>query len=117
MKPSKKYRTVVRYKHYFDEFFAVQRIKIKEKIIWTLELIEDLEQVPERYLKHLTNTDGLYEVRVRHGTDIFRIICFFDAEKLVILMNGFQKKTQRTPKKIIDQARRIKIEYEREKSK
>ena len=115
MKPSGKYRTVVRYKDYFDKFFAGQRIKVKEKIIWTLELIEDLEMVPERYLKHLTDTDGLYEIRVKSGTDIFRIFCFFDADKLVILMNGFQKKSQKTPKSKIELAIKIKSEYESEK--
>ena len=115
MKPSRKYRTVVRYKDYFDKFFAAQLTKVKEKIIWTLELIEDLEKVPERYLKHLTDTDGLYEIRVKSGTDIFRIFCFFDVDKLVILMNGFQKKSEKTPKSQIDKAIKIKSEYESEK--
>lgn len=115
MKPSGKYRTVVRYKGHFDKFFTAQRTKVKEKIIWTLELIEDLEMVPERYLKHLTDTDGLYEIRVKSGTDIFRIFCFFDFDKLVILMNGFQKKSQKTPKSQIEQAIKIKREYESEK--
>jgi phage-related protein len=111
---SKKYRTVIRYKDYFDQFFVKQRTKVQKKILWTLEVIEDLENVPEKYLKHLTDTDGLYEVRVSQGTDIFRIFCFFDANKLVILMNGFQKKTQQTPKRLIDQAKQIKREYEKE---
>ena len=112
-----KYRSIIRYKDYFDRFFDKQRTKVKEKIIWTLELIEDIEHVPEKYLKHLTDTDGLYEIRVKHGSDIFRIFCFFDDDKLVILMNGFQKKTQQTPKRLIEKAKLIKKQYEEEKSK
>ena len=115
MNPPKKFRKVVRYKDYFDQFFVKQRIKVKQKIIWTLELIEDIEVVPEKYLKHLTNTDGLYEVKVKFGTDNFRIFCFFDQDKLVVLMNGFQKKTQKTPKTEIEKALKINDEYEKER--
>lgn len=110
-----KFRKVIAYKDYFTTFFKKQGSKIKEKIIWTLELIEDIDSVPEKYLKHITGTDGLYEVRVRHGSDIFRIFCFFSEGNLVILMNGFQKKTQKTPKKEIQKALAIKKEYENEK--
>ncbi|NND05251.1 MAG: type II toxin-antitoxin system RelE/ParE family toxin [Saprospiraceae bacterium] len=117
MSASKKFRRVFRYKDYFDRFFNKQRTKVKEKIIWTLELIEDIEHVPEKYFKHLSDTDGLYEIRVKHGSDIYRIFCFFDYDKLVILMNGFQKKTQKTPKRLIEQAKLMKKQYEKEKSK
>ena len=114
MNPPKKFRKVVSYKDYFDHFFVKQRTKVKQKIIWTLELIDDIEVVPEKYLKHLTNTDGLYEVKVKFGTDNFRIFCFFDQDKLVVLMNGFQKKTQKTPITEIEKALKIKDEYEKE---
>ena len=83
--------------------------------MWTFDLIEDLERVPEIYLKHIEEIDGLYEIRVQHGSDIFRIFCFFDKGQLVVLANGFQKKTQRTPRSEIDQALKIKQEYESEK--
>lgn len=95
-------------------FFVKQREKVKEKIIWTFDLIEDLEKVPETYLKYLENTDGLYEIRVQQGSDIFRIFCFFDKGQLVVLANGFQKKTQKTPKQEIEKAEKIKKEYENE---
>lgn len=111
----KKYRRVKTYGNYFNLFFSNQRIKVKEKILWTLELIEDIEHVPEKYLKHLTGTDGLYEIRVQQGTDIFRIFCFFDSGDLVILMNGFQKKTRRTPRNLIKRALNIKKQYVDEK--
>jgi len=108
----KKHRTIIFYKNYFQEFFDKQREKVKDKIIWILELLEELERVPETYLKHIENTDGLYEIRIQMGSDIFRIFCFFDQGKLVILANGFQKKTQKTPKQEIEKALKIKQEYE-----
>jgi phage-related protein len=108
-----KIRTTIFYKNYFREFFLKQRIKVK--IIWTLDLIEEVQRVPETYLKHIENTDGLYEIRIQQASDIFRIFCFFDDGKLVILANGFQKKTQKTPPKEIVKALKIKAEYENEK--
>ena len=89
-----------------------QREKVKLKILWTLDMIEEVQRVPETYLQHMENTDGLYEVRVQQGSDIFRIFCFFDKGKLVVIINGFQKKSQKTPKKEIDRALKIKEEYE-----
>ena len=98
----------------FKEFFAEQREKVQDKITWTLELIEEIERVPETYLKHIEETEGLYEVRIKQGSDIFRIFSFFDKGKLVVLANGFQKKTQKTPRKEIEKALKIKKEYEDE---
>ena len=115
MENHQKHRRIVFYKDYFNEFFVFQRDKVKDKIVWTLELIEELPRVPETYLKHIENTDGLYEIRLQFGNDIFRIFCFFDEGKLVILANGFQKKTQKTPKHEIDKALKIKTEYYNEK--
>ena len=94
-----KQRTIIFYKDYFEEFFAKQREKVKAKIIWTLELIQELDRIPETYLKHIENTDGLFEIRIQQGSDIYRIFCFFDHGKLIILANGFKKKSQNTPKK------------------
>lgn len=88
---------------------------MKDKIIWTLDLIEAVQRVPEIYLKHIENTNGLYEIRIQQGSDIFRIFCFFDQGHLVVLANGFQKKTQKTPKQEIENAIKIKKEYENEK--
>lgn len=112
---NQKHRKITFYKSYFQDFFDKQSKKVKAKIVWTFELVEDLPRVPEIYLKHIENTDGLYEIRVQHGSDIFRIFCFFDQGQLVVLANGFQKKTQKTPKKEIDLALTIKAEYENEK--
>lgn len=105
------FRTVISYKSYFENFLEKQNPKVKAKIAWTLKLIEEIHQVPETYLKHIEETDGLYEVRVQQGSDIFRVFSFFDEGKLIILANGFQKKTQKTPKKEIVKALKIKKEY------
>ena len=111
---SQKHRKITFYKNYFRDFFAKQNKKVKAKIVWTFELLEDLRRVPETYLKHIENTDGLYEIRIQLGSDIFRIFCFFDQGQLIVLANGFQKKTQKTPKKEIEMALKIKAEYELE---
>ncbi|RDC55474.1 type II toxin-antitoxin system RelE/ParE family toxin [Pedobacter chinensis] len=109
---NEKIRQVFLYKDYFSDFYEKQKQKVKEKIVWTLRVIETISQVPTEYLKHLEGTDGLYEIRVQSGRDIFRIFCFFDEGKLVVLANGFQKKTQKTPKQEIEKALKIKEEYE-----
>lgn len=112
-----KIRQVVLYKNYFKDFYKQQRQSVQDKIAWTLRLIETQQRVPEEYLKHLEGTDGLYEIRVQQGSDIFRIFCFFDEGKLIILANGFQKKSQKIPKMEITKALIIKREYEEEQRK
>jgi len=115
MDKHQKIRKITFYKHYFQDFFSQQNKKVKAKIIWTFDLIEELERVPETYLKHIENTDGLYEIRVQLASDIYRIFCFFDQGQIIVLANGFQKKTQKTPNKEIEMALKIKTEYESEK--
>ncbi len=115
MDSKKSFRTVIFYKNYFEEFFLEQSDKVKAKIIWTIQLIEEIERIPETYLKHIESTNGLYEIRIKFGKNIFRIFCFFDHGKLIILINGFQKKTQKTPKKEINRALKIMEEYKNEK--
>ncbi|HKL71923.1 MAG TPA: type II toxin-antitoxin system RelE/ParE family toxin [Marinilabiliaceae bacterium] len=115
MKSNQKFRTAIFYKDYFEIFFVKQSKKVRAKIIWTIELIEDLEKVPETYLKHIESTKGLYEIRIKQGTNIFRIFCFFDDGQLIVLANGFHKKSQKTPKVEIDRALKIMEEYKNEK--
>lgn len=112
-----KVRQVVVYRDYFLSFFAQQDRKVQDKIIMILDIIEQLERVPESYLKYLSETDGLYEIRVQLGRRIFRIYCFFDGESVVILLCGFQKKTQKTPSSEIRKAQRLKKEYFEDKNK
>lgn len=116
MTSNQKYRSVIFYKNYFQNFFSAQSPKIKAKIIWTLELIEQIEKVPETYLKHIESTKGLYEIRVQYGKNIYRIFCFFDNGNIIVVANGFQKKTNKTPKSEIAIALSIKTEYENNQS-
>jgi phage-related protein len=74
-------------------------------------LIEQIEKVPETYLKHMESSEKIFEIRVQNGSDIFRIFCFFDEGNLVVLANGFQKKSQKTPKNEIEKAEKIRTEY------
>ena len=112
-----KVRKVIAFKNYFEDFILSQNIKVQNKIYKIIEAIETLERVPSNYLKHIVGTDGLYEARIQLGSNIWRVFCFFDGEKLVVLMNAFQKKTQKTPKNEIDKALKIMAEYYEQKSK
>lgn len=110
-----KIRHIFLYKNYFIDFYVNQRQKVKDKITWTFKVIETVQQISTDYLKHIEGTNGIYEIRVQSGSDIFRIFCFFDEGKLVVLANGFQKKTPKTPKQEIEKALKIKEEYDKEK--
>lgn len=111
-----KYREVVTYKNYFEDFFREQTRKVQDKIIKVLDILENVERVPISYLKYIEGTNGLFEVRVQFGSNIFRIFCCFDGNRLVVLFSGFQKKTQKTPKKEIDRALKIMNEYYNDKN-
>ena len=106
-----KIREVIAYKNYFVDFLTKQPIKVQNKIFKIIEAIETLERIPTTYLKLISGTNGLYEARIQLGTDIWRVFCFFDKGKLVILLNGFQKKTQKTPKNEIEKAILLMKEY------
>ena len=108
-------RQVIAYKRYFLDFYKDQTDDVQRKVEWTLNLIQTIDRIPKKYFDHITGTDGLFEVRVELGSNIFRIFAFFDKGNLVILGNGFQKKTQKTPKQEIEKALKIKKEYETEK--
>ena len=110
-----KVREVIAYENHFEDFLLEQPQKVQDKIFKIIEAIETLERVPSNYLKSMEGTNGLYEARIQLGSNIWRVFCFFDNGKLVILLNGFQKKTQKTPKKEIEMALKIKEEYENEK--
>ena len=104
-------REIIFHENHFIEFYQIQNDKVKEKIKYVLELIKQVEKVPEKFLKHLTNTNGLYEIRIEYQSNIYRIFCCFDKGKLVVLFNAFQKKTQKTPKKEIEKALKLMDEY------
>ena len=110
-----KVRQVVAYGDYFQNFLLEQTQKVQDKIYKIIEIIETYERVPSKYLKALNDTNGLYEARIKLGTDIWRVFCFFDEGRLVVLLTGFQKKTQKTPKKELKRAIKLKENYFNEK--
>ena len=104
-------REIIFYKNYFLKFYHKLDERTQEKVEYVFDVIRYEERVPTGFLKHLEGTDKLYEVRVKMGRNIYRIFCFFDKGKLVVLLNGFQKKTQKTPRKEIKMAEKLKKEY------
>jgi phage-related protein len=104
-------RKVFYYENHFLDFFDKLKPDVQRKVIWTIKLIETIERVPEKYIKHLTGTTRLYEIRIECGSVFIVFFCFFDKGKLVILINGFHKKTQKTPKKEIEIAEKLKQKY------
>jgi len=110
-------RTTYVYGNEFWDFYYAQRSEVQDKIDWVIGLVRSLRMVPEKFFKHLEGTEGLFEIRIKVGSDIFRVFCFFDEGNLVILINGFQKKTDKTPKNEIDKAVRLKQKYYEDKSR
>ena len=93
-----------------EQFLELLPVKVSKKIIWVVYLIEDLERVPAQYFSKLTDTDGIWEFRIKLGSNIYRVFAFFDGHK-VILTNGLVKKTQKTPEGDIRRAEEYKKEY------
>jgi phage-related protein len=108
---NEKVREVVEFENNFSEFLKKQPVKVQNKIFKIIEAIETLERVSSNYLKMLVGIYGLYEARIQLGSDIWRVFCFFDNGKLVILLNGFIKKTQKTPKNEIEKALQLMQKY------
>jgi phage-related protein len=118
MSGERKYvRQVVAYANYFKDFKKTLSKETLQKIYQIFIYIMTQEQVPVKFLKAITGVAGLYEIRVEEGGNIYRIFCCMDEGCLVILFNGFQKKTQKTPSGEIERAKRIMNEYFTQKKK
>jgi phage-related protein len=104
-------RALIFYRHYFSDFFEKLSESTKKKIDYVLFLVKMAEHIPEKFFKHIKGTNGLFEIRIEAGSNSYRIFCCFDKGRLVILFNGFQKKSQKTPQKEIDKALQIMSEY------
>ena len=113
----KQQRKLIFYKSYFREFYKPLSNKVQEKIDYVLFLITIADRIPKKFFEHITGTAGLFEIRIEFESNIYRIFWCFDEGKLVVLFNGFQKKSQKTPQKDIDKAVKIKQEYFDEKTK
>ena len=108
-------RKVSYYRSYYPDFLATLKPEVQRKFNWTLKLLTTIDRIPEKYFKHLTGSTGIYEIRVEVGSDIYRVFSFFDKGQLIILANGFQKKTPKTPKNELELAEKIKQQYFDEK--
>lgn len=104
-------RTIIFHGTHFIDFYLEQPAKVQEKIEYVLRIIRQVERVSKKFFDHLTGTDGIYEIRVEMDSNIYRIFCCFDDGHLVVLFNGFQKKSQKTPKAELEKAERLKREY------
>lgn len=109
--PEEQIREILYFEDHYLDFYKTLKPEVKNKFNWTLQLISTVERIPEKYFKHLTGTDGLFEIRVEVGSDVYRVFSFFDKGLLIILANGFQKKTQKTPKNEIELAEKLKKQY------
>jgi len=104
-------RQIIFHEDYFIEFYKELDLKVKEKVKYVLELIKQVNRVPKKFLAPITGYDGLFEIRIEYQSNIYRIFCCFDEGNLIILFNGFQKKTQKTPKNEIEKAMRLMKAY------
>lgn len=104
-------REIILYKTYFTDFYSQLPLAVQDKFDYVLNLVRQEPRVPEKFLKHLTDTDGLFEIRVKSGGNIYRTFCFFDAGRLVVVLTSFQKKTDKTPRTELARAEALKQEY------
>lgn len=106
-------RTILLYKHYFTMFYAPLSIGVRNKIKYVFKILEGEDNIPAKFFKHIEK--GLYEIRIEYEGNIYRIFCCLDEGQIIVLFNGFQKKTQKTPRKELDLAIKIMKEYFKEK--
>jgi phage-related protein len=104
-------RQIIFHGEYFLDFYKNLDVKVKLKIQYVFELVKQVDRVPEKFLAPMTGYEGLFEIRIEYQSNIYRVFCCFDEGRLVVLFNGFQKKTEKTPKEEIERAMRLKKEY------
>ena len=110
-----KVRTIKLFKNYYKEFYVAQTYEVRDKINKVLKLVETQRMIPVKFFRIIEGSDGIYEIRIELGSNIYRIFCCFDEGAVVVLFHGFQKKSQKTPLKEIRRAEAIKKEYYKDK--
>ena len=106
-----KIRTIKLFRNYYKEFYVAQTDDVRQKINRVLKMIETQRIVPIKFFRYIEGSDGIYEVRVEVGNNIYRVFSCFDKGAVVVLFHGIQKKSQKTPPKEIRRAEAIKKEY------
>lgn len=99
------------YGNYFLDFYNSLDEDVQQKIDWVFEIVKSADHIPKKFFDHLTGSDGIFEIRIEYESNIYRVLCFFDKGNLVVLINSFQKKTQKTPPKEIALAEKLKKQY------
>ena len=102
-------RKVLAYKKYFVEFLSTLKDNEVKKIIYVIDMLKIRQRVSSKYVKYIK--DGLFELRAECDGNIFRVFFIFDEGNIVLLLNGFRKKTEKTPKQEIEKALKLKKEY------
>lgn len=115
--PEKLPREIYYYKDYYLKFFNTLTPEVRKKINWTLELLLQLDRIPKKFFKHLSGSDGLYEIRIEYASSQYRILSFFDDGNLIIVVNCFQKQSMKIPKRELKLAEKLKKQYFDEKGK
>lgn len=92
-------RQITFHEHYFTDFYLHHDEKVQEKIEYVFKILKTVQNVPKKFLEHIKETNGLYEIKIEFESNIYRIFCCFDKGNLVVLFNGFQKKSQKHQKK------------------
>ena len=104
-------RKIVAFKENFITFYKLQDSKTQEKIEYVFDLVRYEQYVPAKFFQSIDDFDGIFEIRIITTFKSIRILCFFDKGNLVVLTNCFLKKSQKTPKKEIRLAVKLKKEY------
>ncbi len=102
-------RKILTYGGYFEAFMETLMEKVQEKIQYGLLLLKTQDRLSKKFVKLIK--DGIYELRTEYGGNIYRVFFIFDEGQIVVLFNGFQKKTQKTPTNEIEKAIKIKEAY------
>lgn len=106
-----KIRTIKLFKNYYKEFYVAQTKTVRDKINSVLKLVESQRIIPKKFFRIIEGSDGIYEIRVEIESNIYRVFCCFDDGAVVVLFQGIQEKSQKTPAKEIERAEAIKKEY------
>ncbi len=104
-------RKIIFHENYFIHFYQELDSTVKSKFQYVFELIKQVEMIPKKFLAPITGYEGLFEIRIEFQSNIYRVFCCFDRGKLIVIFNGFQKKTKKTPKNEIEKAMKLEYEY------
>lgn len=102
-------RKIIYYKHYFGDFFLSLEVRARDKMAYVLDMLRTQERINKKFVKHIC--EGIFELRTEYEGNIYRAFFIFDHGNIVVLFNGFQKKSQKTPQREINMAIKLKNEY------